>query len=722
MNQTAQYLASKGRNGDTMLVHMSPQEVGGLQTLARNNGTSLTVNPQTGLPEAFNLGRLLPMVAGAGLTMLSGGTLSPLTIGLMTGGVGALATGSLREGLMMGLGAAGGAGLAGSMANLAAPAAAAAAPAGSVVGAPSVMAGTGSGLTVPAAAVNTAPTGALINSAAMPQVGLNAGKAMALPSLEGTAAGLSNVGSAPINYGFGAASSAPASLVTPGMTAVPPPGALANNLTGLDALKQSALTPITPPPVSGPMTLDPAIYGRPFEASVTSYFPGGGAPAMPNAYTIGDPGLQTNLSLDRASMMARANQPALGGSLEQSMPSPAGGFSTVRSPLDATEAGRLRLDALSSQSATPVTDTASTFGLKPQPPVIEARSLVGPSYSDRVLAGGKEAFGSMQSAGDFLGNNKMNLAMSAAPMLIADEPEAIAGREAYIRPYSLDIENTSDIAASPVGREDQRLRYRYTAGTPYRAAQGGIIAFAEGGNTTDGQEIGTNPLSPEAASVYQSIARIQGRAGLPQIDLSTMPVTQPSPVQRLNTMSAPASPSYQAVDYQMPMPRYTDSPTYNEMQKVGGLGVFGKLLRGLGNTFAPDGYAEGGQTRFRDVRKKIDRMADPYAFTGYQRGEGMYESAQKNFADGGLSNVPRFLSGGGDGMSDSIPATINDRQPARLADGEFVIPADVVSHLGNGSSKAGAKQLYAMMDRVRNKRTGKKKQAPAVNPKRMMPA
>jgi hypothetical protein len=73
-------------------------------------------------------------------------------------------------------------------------------------------------------------------------------------------------------------------------------------------------------------------------------------------------------------------------------------------------------------------------------------------------------------------------------------------------------------------------------------------------------------------------------------------------------------------------------------------------------------------------------------------------------------------------MSDSIPATINDRQPARLADGEFVIPADVVSHLGNGSSKAGAKQLYDMMDRVRSKRTGKKKQAPAVNPKKMMPA
>lgn len=82
----------------------------------------------------------------------------------------------------------------------------------------------------------------------------------------------------------------------------------------------------------------------------------------------------------------------------------------------------------------------------------------------------------------------------------------------------------------------------------------------------------------------------------------------------------------------------------------------------------------------------------------------------------------RFLSGGGDGMSDSIPATIANRQPARLADGEFVIPADVVSHVGNGSSKAGAKKLYAMMDRVRKARTGKKRQAPAVRAERYMPA
>jgi hypothetical protein len=90
-----------------------------------------------------------------------------------------------------------------------------------------------------------------------------------------------------------------------------------------------------------------------------------------------------------------------------------------------------------------------------------------------------------------------------------------------------------------------------------------------------------------------------------------------------------------------------------------------------------------------------------------------------SYAAGG---TPRFLSGGGDGMSDSIPASINGTQEARLADGEFVIPADVVSHLGNGSSKAGAKQLYSMMDRVRQARVGNKQQGKQINPRKLMTA
>lgn len=95
------------------------------------------------------------------------------------------------------------------------------------------------------------------------------------------------------------------------------------------------------------------------------------------------------------------------------------------------------------------------------------------------------------------------------------------------------------------------------------------------------------------------------------------------------------------------------------------------------------------------------------------------------YEGGGMTapvNQPRMLAGGGDGMSDSIPATIDGTQPARLADGEFVIPADVVADIGNGSSSAGAKRLYGMMDRVREARHGTTKQPPEIKMNRLMPA
>jgi len=131
-------------------------------------------------------------------------------------------------------------------------------------------------------------------------------------------------------------------------------------------------------------------------------------------------------------------------------------------------------------------------------------------------------------------------------------------------------------------------------------------------------------------------------------------------------------------------------------------------------------YAAGGLTAFKQGGRPKSRPLvgeDYYRFMG--RDDTMLETVEKNFAEGG---TPRFLSGGGDGMSDDIPAVIGDKQPARLADGEFVIPADVVSHIGNGSSKAGAKRLYEMMADIRRERTGTKKQAPAIKPNKFMPA
>ena len=89
---------------------------------------------------------------------------------------------------------------------------------------------------------------------------------------------------------------------------------------------------------------------------------------------------------------------------------------------------------------------------------------------------------------------------------------------------------------------------------------------------------------------------------------------------------------------------------------------------------------------------------------------------------GGYSDGGRLLRGPGDGVSDSIPASINNKQPARLADGEFVIPARIVSELGNGSTEAGARKLYAMMDRIQKSRRKAKNIAADTKADKQLPA
>ena len=100
-----------------------------------------------------------------------------------------------------------------------------------------------------------------------------------------------------------------------------------------------------------------------------------------------------------------------------------------------------------------------------------------------------------------------------------------------------------------------------------------------------------------------------------------------------------------------------------------------------------------------------------------------FDLGDYDFARGGRINMAkgRYLQGNTDGMADKIPAQIGRKQPAALSHGEFVVPADVVSHLGNGNSDAGAKKLYQMMDRIRVARTGNKQQGKQINPDKFMP-
>ena len=114
-----------------------------------------------------------------------------------------------------------------------------------------------------------------------------------------------------------------------------------------------------------------------------------------------------------------------------------------------------------------------------------------------------------------------------------------------------------------------------------------------------------------------------------------------------------------------------------------------------------------------------EAVADPYAGVSYGFAGGGITDL------GGYSDGGRLLRGPGDGVSDSIPAMIGKKQPARLADGEFVVPARIVSELGNGSTEAGARKLYAMMDRVqsaRRKTVGKNKVANNPRADKYLPA
>ena len=137
-------------------------------------------------------------------------------------------------------------------------------------------------------------------------------------------------------------------------------------------------------------------------------------------------------------------------------------------------------------------------------------------------------------------------------------------------------------------------------------------------------------------------------------------------------------------------------------------GLLGLLNKGQGKP-APAGY-KGEIPKFRAERRP---------------GQG---TRLIQAADGGLMDLAqggqaaRYLRGGTDGMADKIKTSIDGKQPARLSHGEFVIPADVVSHLGNGNSDAGADVLYDMMAKIRKARTGTPKQGKQINPRKYLPA
>ena len=245
------------------------------------------------------------------------------------------------------------------------------------------------------------------------------------------------------------------------------------------------------------------------------------------------------------------------------------------------------------------------------------------------------------------------------------------------------------------------------------------------------QGAGAEFASPEAAGEFawnnkgKLLALGTGVAG------NMMPDQQPlrAPPPEKSDYAGPYKPVERTAQFQIGPQAYTDTSEFqyfNDVNPYPGVVPYKAAAGGLmglagGGSYddeaGQDGYADGGEVGTRMATPDMD------AIQNYV--QSISRPQEQQMAMGGMTSLARggsYLDGPGDGLSDSIHATIGNNQPARLADGEFVISADVVSDIGGGSSKAGAKKLHAMMDRVRQSAHGTKKQVKKINDRKVLAA
>lgn len=557
MTNAAQAVQSQGRGNDTMLVHMTPGEVKGLQALAMAHGGSLTINPATGLPEAGFLDAILPIVAGFALGPAGFALMSAPMAALTVGGVTALSTGDLGKGLMAGLGAFGGANL----------------------------------------------------GAALSSTGTEAAKLSMLP--EG---------------GMSVAESIPASMGGTGATT----GSTLADITGKAAS------------ASGPMSMAP--WAQPSVASQL------GVTAAPTAMTptqvaalqstaptgfssVGS-GIADLTSTGGLSRFGNAFMTASGGG----MGTAAGAYGLAAPIADAMQPSYAFPDvaeATSSNYAGPYVPTPREVRFKPEDDTSTSEftyftpSNPVPGYQPMYAAQG----GYMQryqDGGEVM--PRVSNAVRAAPEVIQTLPAV--------------PESTSQgVTASLFGKNFMGAE---PANLTEHSGMESMVRYQEGGNVED-----------RAVRMPTDLSRV-GTA--PEFNYNFRPIEVVAPPQ-------PA-----------------------EVQPAGLGGIFSRVMRDIFDREPQSNYTDLSKYKYDPNTQRMVPMAQG----------GL--AALNAFNKGGTPTGGRFLQGPGDGTSDSIPATIGGTQPARLADGEFVVDARTVSEIGNGSSKAGAKKLYAMMERVHSAR------------------
>jgi hypothetical protein len=340
-----------------------------------------------------------------------------------------------------------------------------------------------------------------------------------------------------------------------------------------------------------------------------------------------------------------------------------------------------------------------------------ANATTGITPAQATNAGIKDVFSSGSKALDFAGDNKMALASAVLPAAMSEYgQQGIAGAP---------MEDTSDDGAylkrlSPNFRAQDPTRPNpyYEAQYPTYAASGGLMAanpptpgLMDGAQAANVNFMGKDmyPMSQQNNSYYATPTQMPTSAqqSMASYEQNINPLTGQISMASGGIAGYSAG-GFKPVSHLPVKGVYSDSDpdTAKKPADQAAMIRLNKILAA-----ANLGKAKMPKTNI----KGLGDIPDVAAGAG-------------GGSIGGYSDGGRMLKGPGDGMSDSIPAVIGKKQPARLADGEFVVPADVVSHLGNGSTDAGAKKLYSMMDKIRKARTGKKKQAPSVNVNKYMPA
>jgi len=681
-HSTAKGIASLGRYGDDLIVHMNQEEVQGLQALAKQHGTSLTINPHTGMPEAFKLGgvfkALIPVAAGVmfpgfGASLFGG--MEGIGAGILAGAATAAITGGnpLMGGITGALGGYSGAGLGNSLANL--------------------------GATTPGGVTPTMVSNVTQTAAGAPLVG--ASNQFISPFTPngiagGAGLGVGTVGNAGIVGQSALANTAGNALTNQAMNA---------GLTGANTVANAGNV------INAAQTAAPTYLDK-LKAGTSKLFSKDGLSAY-KASLPGSGGELTGVTKDATGNIISSTYNPVKPATNMDV------FKKIGLPIGGALLGGVEESDLNPQ-----------VNLSDQEEKVYEQTGVDAAGKPTFGYIAKSAFNPYRTL-NLSGPSPLNLGASLKLPATTGYAEGGIVQPTIQSGGIRDLYGSSDNQTQPLSADGFGLGRLSNLASAQEMQQAKTLGYADGGE-----------VDPR-----------------PSLNLDNLPT--------LNINTGTNTPDIQHSDlYNRFFAQYGDKLNTPVMPNAAGIKSFGDYLdraRPLRNQFAEGGTVDptpslnlenlptlnvitGSNTPAVAITTSSDNNDKHRGFFnnaginfGYHgrddsnRG-GLFNNAGINFASdnrnglyfrniGGTQMAKGgYLDGAGDGMSDSIPATIEGKQPARLADGEFVVPADVVSHLGNGSSKAGSKRLYAMLDKVRHARTGTKKQGKQINPNKFLPA